>query len=148
MATFKSLKELNAYLQKQVQATMQKEVAEVVKDVIQDHVQKDVYDKYDPIEYIRFGHDGGLIDRRNIESRPIEDGIEVENITTHRNLRNTGDKYIPEVIETGVGYDILGGYDYEKPRPFIANSREDLRKSGDHVQALKEGLKKKGFKVE
>lgn len=137
------MRELNAYLQKQVQATLENEVAETVKDVMQDHIQKDVYDVYTPKQHIRDGYNGGLIDRDNIESRSIKDGIEVENITKHDG------KYIPAVIETGEGYTYSGyGYEYEEPRPFIANSRMDLQKNKQHVQALKDGLKEKGIRVE
>lgn len=143
MPTFKDLKSLNVYLQKQVQEVMEKEVSETVKDVMQEHIQKDVYDKYEPKRYQRLEHNGGLIDRDNIESRPIRNGIEVENVTYHDG------KYIPLVIETGEGYTYEGyGYAYEKPRPFIAETKKDLNKNKQHVQTLKKGLKKKGFKVE
>lgn len=140
---FKDMKSWNAYLQKQVQAALENEVAEAVKDVIQDHVQKDVYDAYNPKIHIRDEHDGGLIDRRNIESRPIKDGIEVENVTRHDG------KYIPTVIETGQGYTYSGyGYGYEEPRPFIANTREQIKKEQIHTKTLKKALEQKGFKVE
>ena len=92
MPAFKDLKSLNAYLQKQVQEVMEKEVSETVKDVMQEHIQKDVYDKIPEIE-----HNGGLIDRDNIESRPIRNGIEVENVTYHDG------KYIPLVTRLVMG---------------------------------------------
>lgn len=143
MATFRNMKDLNAYLQKQVQAALENEVAETVKDVMQDHIQKDVYDAYTPKQHIRDGYDGGLIDRDNIESRSIKDGIEVENVTKHDG------KYIPAVIETGEGYTYSGyGYGYEEERPFIANSKKDLQDNKQHVKALKDALKKKGIRVE
>jgi hypothetical protein len=143
MPQFNSIKQLEAYINKLAKETLQNDdtVKNAVVDVMQQHVQTDVYDAYpNPKVYVRTGLLGS---EESFQRENTGEGIAIYN------TRQDGDVYIPEVIETGEGYSFRGyGYDYEKPRPFIENSRQDLRKNGQHVDALKKALKSKGLSIE
>ena len=133
------LADLEKKLKKKIEDVMENEVAKVVIDEGKKQVQKEVYDKYEPKKYQRTGR---LKEEWSKES--IDNGIRVINT---REDDKTG-KYIPKVIETGEGYDYGGyGYAYEKPRPFIQKTRESLEDSGNHIKALRKGLKRQGVKV-
>lgn len=110
----------------------------MVKDKMQQHVQSDVYDVYEPKVYERTGDL-----KKDIEIREVADGVAI--IPT-RTDEETG-RYIPDVIESGKGYMYNYGYGYEKPRPFVENTRKELRDTGAHVEKLKLGLKARGLDV-
>ncbi|MGG1664534.1 hypothetical protein [Brevibacillus sp. NRS-1366] len=110
----------------------------MVKDKMQNHVQKDVYDVYKPKIYERTGEL-----KKDIVIRELVDGVV---IVPTRTDEETG-RYIPEVIESGNGYSYNYGYGYEQPRPFVENTRKELRDTGAHVEKLKQGLKARGLDV-
>lgn len=164
----KNLKELKGELQKKVNKALQNDVAPVVKNTMIKHIDEDVYDVYEPSTYVRrFNHSGievqspfdntentGLEDIDNIISIVQNDTLIVENDTLgSRFYRDKKGKWktsknynqpIAEVIETGHGYDV---WDDAEPRPFIKNTRNELRETGKHAEALKKGLEKQGLKV-
>lgn len=157
MPTFRSLKTLNAYIKKQINDSLKEEVLEAVKDVELDHISDDVLGAYNPIEYAR-RDTRGIDDPANIIAAPPRDGIlEVENVTQFNpgyGSDNTGYGLVG-LIEYGNGWN---GYNYEyphpggrkpfnKPRPFIQNTKEDLKNNKQHVIALKDGLNKRGIKT-
>jgi glycyl-tRNA synthetase (class II) len=140
MPNFKNLKELEKYINEQAKKALQngKYVKNTVVETGKKHVDKDVYAVYEPKQYERTG-----LLRESWDVENTDDGIAVFN------TRTDGEKYIPEVIETGIGYDYSGyGYAYEKPRPFITNAREELRNSNTLKEAMKKDLKDAGFDVE
>jgi|LSQX01.2.fsa_nt_gb hypothetical protein len=162
---FRNMSELSKALEKHIKQSMENEVAEVVKDVMQEKINDEVYMSYrhssgdsgrqEPYRYERRYYEGGLIDRDNIAHEVSKDGtLTVENIAKGK---DSGDDLAP-LIEMGhnKGY---GSYDYTsnrdntqdqylQPRPFIAKTREELQKEGKHIKALKDGLKKQGLRVE
>lgn len=149
---FKSLAELNAYLQKQIDKSLQTDVAENTKDLIKKHVETDVYAKYSPTEYIRRKEDGGLLDDENYLITPIENGVSIENITRDDGYATPSDpdRLVAPIVEDGVGYTWEWSKIYQKqpyPRPFIGNTRDELAK-GKAKEFLKKSLQGKGFKVE
>ncbi|GAF24534.1 phage protein [Bacillus sp. JCM 19047] len=120
---------------------MQKENSHVAKEVIktaQKRVQEDVYDQYDPRIYTRTGK---LKDSWGVENRAK--GIAV---LSNRYDDNDKNRYVAQVVETGQGYQFEFSYE-EIPRPFIANTREELRNSGVLSHALMLDLKAAGFKI-
>jgi hypothetical protein len=142
MPTFNNLKEMLEYIQKQANETLQDEVFETTRDVMQEHIQEDVYDAYTPADYERTYE---LISDDNIE------GKVADNTLTVKNTRHDGDRYVPEIIEEGKGYNwgYIRDLDEEiGARPFIANTKKDLQTNKQHVQAMKEGLKKRGLDVD
>jgi glycyl-tRNA synthetase (class II) len=140
MPSFKNLKELEKYINEQAKKALQngKHVKNTVIETGKKHVDKDVYSVYTPKIYERTG-----LLRESWDVENTDDGIAVFN------TRTDGEKYIPEVIETGIGYDYTGyGYAYENPRPFISNAREELHNSNALKEAMKKDLKDAGFDVE
>jgi hypothetical protein len=141
MTVIRNINELKKYINEQAKKALQngKHVKNTVIETGKKHVDKDVYEAYpNPKQYDRTG-----LLRESWDVENTDDGIAVFN------TRTDGDKYIPEVIETGIGYDYTGyGYDYEKPRPFISNAREELRNSNVLKEAMKKDLKDAGFDVE
>jgi len=140
MPSFKNLKELEKYINEQAKKALQngKHVKNTVIETGKKHVDKDVYSVYAPKIYERTG-----LLRESWDVENTDDGIAVFN------TRTDGEKYIPETIEYGINYDYSGyGYAYEKPRPFINNTREELRNSNAFKEAMKKDLKDAGFDVE
>ena len=152
----KNLKELQNALQDKIDYALLTDVADTVSDVMTDHIARDVYDVYTPATYKRRLNNGGLLDKDNINSSIEENTLVVENNTKGKPYYRVGagftysqnkGKEIVGVIETGDGYDI---HDWEYdgvPRPFIQNTREDLKNNKYHITALKQGLEKQGLEV-
>lgn len=141
MPTFNNLNDLLKHIKKNTQEVLETKVAENVKEKLIRHVESDIY-SYKPKKYVRHYEIGelGLGSPENVVINPIENGVEIVNITEHDG------KYIPYVVETGVGYDYTGyGYEYENPRPFVKNTKEELERTGEHIEILKKELKNKNF---
>lgn len=140
--TFKNLDSLFKHIEKQVQDTMENEVADAVKDNMAEAVQTSVYDAYNPMYYKRRMQNGGLIDKDNMEVTEIPNGISVRDVVPLDNgRRDCRDFSLDEIIVNG-----WGNQPFE--RDFYAETKERLSENNDHVEALKQGLKKRGFKVE
>lgn len=137
--TFKNLDSLFKHIEKQVQDTMENEVADAVKDNMAEAVQTDVYNAYTPMYYKRRMQNGGLIDKDNMEVTEIPNGISVRDVAPLDNGRR--DFSLDGIIVNG-----LGNQPFE--RDFYTETKERLSENNDHVEALKQGLKKRGFKVE
>ena len=150
MATAKNLKELEALIMKQVQESLINDVSKKVIQVAQQHVVEDVYDVYEPVppEYGGYKRTGKLA--TSFVTNETESGIEIEN-NRYENGRN-----ITEIIEYGhedsaYGYEYPayypGGQNFIQPRPFIENTRDEIRARNLHVEELKRSLNKKGIKT-
>jgi len=151
MAQYTSFETLLADLQKQVNKSLVEDVAPVVKDVMRDNILSTVYSAYKPVKYIRRYNDGGLLDNENIHSELVSDGtISITNDTPINEEYDGDDSTmsLTEQIIEGKGYSYnLEGAAYLESRDFMEDTREELRQTGDHVEALKNGLRKKGFEV-
>lgn len=130
------------------------EVFESVSNVQLEHIDKDVMSVYRPAEYER--RDNGLESPKNIwASRSAQNELVVENMTS----------FNPDYGTENYGYGLVGlieygdgwrgfFYDYQsekntrylKPRPFIANTKKDLKANQQYVQAMKDGLKARGVR--
>lgn len=166
MPEFKSLTELNKHLQKQLKDALNNEVAEVIKSEEQRKVKTEVYDKYnvvkgeqkEPYVYQRRGSSGGLSDKKNMKSRTknVRNGAElsIENKTKGKDENI----YISDLVEGGDGYNGLDynfksnrdgtAEQYLQARPFQQKTVESLEQSGEHVEALKNGLQRLGLDVQ
>lgn len=144
------MKELQNALQDKIDYALLTGVSDTVSEVMTDHIIRDVYDVYNPLLYLRRYNQGGLLDKNNINSSIEEDTLIVENNTKGNPylLSASKGKEIVEIIETGNGYDFENWEYYGIPRPFIQNTRDDLKANKYHVKALKQGLKKQGLEVE
>ena len=153
----KNLKKLRKEIEKGIRNALKKEVFETVKYTELVNIDKEVYEVYPtPKRYERRYEKKGLGDEGNIvyDVKKIKEGtLSVENVTEFNErykTMNSGEGLV-DLIEKGqkrskYQYD-YPRYPYAKARPFITRTREELMKSKRHVEALKEGLKRNGFKV-
>ena len=151
----KNLKELEKELYKRINTALEEDVADVVKDIMTDHIIQDVYEAYEPTGYQRRYANGGLLDPNNIIATLGNNGeMLVQNITLgseyyyipsiKRSFRSANaDKFISPIIEYGIDYDVVGVF----PRPFMQNTHDDLEQNHYHTQAMKQSLKKQGLEV-
>lgn len=136
--TFKNLNELFAYIEKDIQDTMVNEVADEVKDEMVTAVETSVYRVYDPVQYNRRYGNGGLGARENMQVTEIPNGISVRDIAPLDNGRT--DYALDDIVVNGLGRMPF-------PRDFYSECKEQLEITGNHKEALKQGLKNRGYKV-
>ncbi|MEW5569592.1 hypothetical protein [Rossellomorea marisflavi] len=138
------MKELKAYVDAKAKEAMNKgtHVKSEVIETGKAHVQSDVYDVYTPSTSQRgYKRTGQLKEQWDTEE--TANGM---NVFPSRRDEDTG-KYIPEVIESGDGYD----FEFEfngRARPFVENTRQELAANkGRLADALKQDLKSVGVNV-
>lgn len=164
MPTFYNLNNLSKFLNGKIADAMKTDVAETVRNVEQKNIDDTVYSGYrpstsdgEPWRYERRRDNGGLRDRKNMvaDVQVTSDGVKllVENITTgsQDNFR------IDDLVEYGDGtngkeYGYKRNRDgtadqYLRGRPFTRNTIEELERTGEHVDALINGLRKNGIEV-
>lgn len=158
MAVQKVLERINRQLSSKIDSALSKEVFEEVRDEEAATIESEVYGVYTPKKYRRRGEHGGLADQRNIQGSVQSGVLTVVNRTAPNpsgcvNSRLvTTDKNLPQLVEHGDGYksyhyNFPSDGSYMEARPFTAKIVENLKKSGAHVKALKDGLKRRGVKV-
>ena len=143
----KSLKELRKVVEKAIDDSLENEVFETTRSEEIKSIETDVFAVYTPKIYERRAF-GGIDDEENIVHDEVKNGtIKIENITEFNpgyETENAGPE-LATLIEYGHGgkdyyYDYPSSDDFCDPRPFIANTRKRLEKSGKHKEALKNGL--------
>lgn len=170
----KNLKELRKHIEKAISNSLENEVFEDVRETERRHVQTDVFDVYKPRvyhrrefypeEYVSYGETGiGVKDERNIIFDPVKNGVlKVENVAKFNpryKTKNHGPG-LEILIEYGHGargiyYDCVrpdaprsSWPPYAYPRPFIANTREEIKQTKSHVKAMKLGLRRNKIECE
>jgi hypothetical protein len=155
---FRSLKDLEKFLNDSIEKAIQGKVVKKIKNVMRKHIIKDVYRVYNPVFYDRRGTNGGLLAQENIISNQRDKNtVEVFNIAErNRDYSNTVyvNKYLTPLIEFGhdkakqstlagkQGYNYAYKYlAYYQPRPFMRNTRNELRKSKVHIPVFMNDLK-------
>jgi hypothetical protein len=162
---FKDVNSLLKAIQEKVSSTLLNEVAEKVRDVEQEMIDKDVYavynvidgEQYEPFEHKRRRDHGGLKDRSTMVGYVTEsnNSSQLEVINEAKGDQDTS-LYIAPLVEYGDSYG--EGYDYKtnrtntadqylSPRPFKEDTVKELQQTGEHIQALKQGLIKRGLNV-
>ncbi len=136
--TCKNLDDLFAHIKKDIQNTLEHEVAEEVKETMSQVVQTSVYDVYDPFVYTRRFNNGGLMSTKNMKSRVDKNTLTVANETPLDNGRT--DYSLTDIIVNGLGRQPF-------PRDFISQTEENLDITQNHVWAMKQGLKNRGYDV-
>lgn len=140
---FNNLKELQSFLKSKINKSLIENVSPVVKETMHDSVDSIVYLEYSPVVYERRMDKGGLSDISIMDDELISDGV--------LSVSNGQPDSLVETVITGEGYTYhpwngtRGAY--EKPRDFISNTVETLKKTKRHVNALRDGLKKQGINV-
>lgn len=136
--TFKNLNDLMKHITKDVTDVLQHEVADTAKSHMQEAIQTTVYDAYDPEHYTRRMGNGGLLDGDNIEAAVSGDTLTVRDVAPLDNGRT--DYMLDDIVIHGYGNQPF-------PRDYISTTEERLIRTNDHVEAMKQGLKKKGYNV-
>ncbi len=137
--TFKNLDSLMKHIEKDIQHTLQDEVAETVKYHMSETIQQNVYNAYSPMYYKRRGEQSGFIDKSNIKATVNGNTLTVKDIAP---LDNGNTQYkLDAIIEFGWG-------NMPFKRPFCDDTEERLLATNDHVKAMKQGLREKGYKVD
>lgn len=136
--TFDNLDSLFNQIEGDIQDVLEHEVAGVVKEHMGLAVKTSVYDAYAPECYKRRMSNGGLSAIENIEAKVEGNTLTVRDNTPLDNERT--DYALDEIIVNGYGNQPF-------PRDFYEETIERLVKTGDHVGALKAGLKEKKYKV-
>lgn len=150
----KSLKELRNYIEKCIDDSLENEVLETVKKIETSHVEEDVFDVYSPSAYERRST-LGIDDPDNIVGNITQNGVlEIENITEFNPEYETENRGLGLVKLIEYGHKTSGYfYDYPKsdnftdPRPFISNTKKEIKENKSHVIAIKSGLEKHKIKV-
>ncbi len=140
----RTLSELEKKIQEKIRKALDENVAKAVKEEQSKVILEEVYPIYP--EPKRYQRTFGLSNPKNMEHEMIDDNTVA--IRSHYIDRENNDKNVGYVVATGEGYDHTGyGYAYELPRPFPEWTKEKLKQSKVHIEALKEGLKGQGVKV-
>lgn len=134
----KNIKELAKEIERLTAKAMQRNnsnVKQVAIKAAQDKTESEIY-SYEPQIYERTGKL-----KESWIANDTASGVVIEN------TYEDNDKDILEVVETGVGYDFTGyGYEYEKPRPVIEPTKQDLQ-DGRLIDALSKDLNSIGIKT-
>lgn len=156
-------KNLTEKVQHTVNQIAMDEVLDAVKEVEQKHIYEDVYAVYKPIQYKRRYCNNGLMTNDRIVGDLNGNTLEVKNIAEPNTSINqtfynpSHNTQFSEWIEFGETYNgnakylfnrDMSGEPWANPRPFTANTIEDLRQNKQHIEALKKGLKKRKIKTE
>lgn len=158
---FKNINDLNIYLQKIIDQSLADQVAKTVKDEIQMSVSETVYNAYDPRVYNRRGGSsnggmgnplgtGSLADQEEMISEVSGGVLRVVDVAGFN--ENYGHENDSIDMGKSLAYNIEYGYGdktapYKAPRPFIQKATEEMKETKSHVNALAEGLSKRGVQV-
>jgi len=158
--TVNSLKDLEKILQNKINSSLEKEVTNTVRNTMVRNIEDTVYGAYKPIEYNRRSIDDGLADPSNIGGVLVNGELQVFNATItnpeihvngYNGISQNEGEYLTPIIEYGKNYDFNsenGDLGYEQPRPYVENTREELKATKDYITAFKQGLKRQGIDVE
>jgi len=156
MPQFRSLKELQDYLEHFVADVMEKtaDVERALVDAMVEEVIRVVYNAYQPTEYQRRGENDGLADPRNMMITGVsfltggKVHVTFENLAEANDLGRDGEMLTDIIVEGNPEDWANPDGPWSAPRDFIASTAENLRNNPTElVAALKKGLAAKGFTV-
>lgn len=150
---YDDVEELLKSLETDIEDTLMHEVLDEVKEIELRHVEEDVLDVYTPKIYERRGiGEGGIDDPDNIVGTVENMELEVENITPFASGYGTWNRGVglAELINdgnntSGFFYDYYG--EFNRPRPFIDNTADEIERTDDVENALAKGLNKRKWTV-
>ena len=136
--TFKNLDTLMTHIEKDMQKVLKNEVAETVKENMKAAIDENVYDVFTPEFYNRRMENGGLADKDNMEATISGNVLMVRDVAPLDNGRT--DYELDRIIVEGLGKQPF-------PRDFYGGTAERLEDNGEHIKAMKDGLRKRGYTV-
>lgn len=138
-------------LKSDIEDTLMDEVLDEVKDIELSHIEEDVFSVYSPSIYKRRLSDG-IDDPDNIVGEVYNMQLEVGNVAEFNDdygtynygigladLINDGER------KSGFFYDYQG--EFERARPFIDNTIDEVEQTDSVENALAKGLKKRNYDV-
>lgn len=134
-----------------IEDTLMDEVLDEVKNIEIEHIGQDVFSVYSPSIYKRRLNDG-LDDPSNIVGEVRDMQLKVENVAefddgygTYNHGRGLADLINDGEGRSGFFYDYPGRF--ERARPFIDNTIEEIEQTDSVENALAKGLKKRNYDV-
>jgi hypothetical protein len=117
-----------------------KTIGDILIDDVREHIDSDVYAKYNPPEPI-YERTENL--KRSIKKTPIDktvNGISIDvyaddDIAKSHHMYDSKNPFEPYagIVETGEGYDFNYPFGYNRPRPFMKNT---IEKNSDSIASL------------
>lgn len=138
----KSLKDLQKIIKQDITKKLNENSSQTkIKNINRISVSKEVYSVYKPTKYLRRADDGGLTDPENINIyvNPTNTGVKLtlENTTKPKGFDFAGKnfEYLAPIVEYGIknGKNI-----WEKPRPFMKNTADELQNKKVVSRIIKE----------
>jgi hypothetical protein len=155
MPTFDSLKQMKKYLDETFKDIAENEVKKEVITTIKEHIESDVNNAYDPIEYNRKHYLENSLDGK-VESTASGLKLTVEHDENKMNYYSvvSGDKVSGNAvawwIEHGEIYPLWGTessdgkpFTYLDSRPYMENSYKELQEQNVISHVVKKALKKR-----
>ena len=150
--SFRSIKELNRHIEKSVNNTLQKEVAQTAKSAMAEAVEEEVYSRPSGF-YKRRGTDGGLGDTDNMRTELTANGeLTLTNETEVNPFQRSDGSYFNNAFPSEYGlaeiveFGNAGGIVSNPARPFHGKTVEKL-KDGRTVDAIRKGLERQGISI-
>lgn len=156
----KNKKDLEKVLRKIAKKSLETEVSDTAKEIMKEKIDSVVYAAYTP-----YSSDGETEYyertyklRDSVHTKMYGDNLlelfnnrfdENEQITSENSFYHNSGRYIPNVIESGKGYEWGYRRDLNKEigaRPFCKATYEEL-KSGKFKKSFVKGIEKQGFKI-
>lgn len=142
MALCSDLQDFMNVLNFAIDDTMWNNMREAVIGGLQESIQKNVYDVYQPKKYERKKENGGLIDPRNFE---VDYDDRIKLLTAHSNRLDwePTTPYHPKRVVFPVVEEEIHRYDWwgdAFPRPFHEPAEKELVESGLADRVLEQGV--------
>lgn len=147
MSFFEHYAKFGYQFQQDLNEVLLGDAAEAVKDIMQQKLDQNVYsyDASDQAMATRRYDDGGLAGRENMVAR-VDPGLTlvVENVAPFQDRRDANRGHdLSDVVDQGIK-----GYHQPAPRPFVWETEDECISSGRVLQAINDGLRKKGYVIE
>lgn len=160
MPNFKNLKELEDYMRKRVLPTAMEEVGEKIEDKLKTRITKDVYNSYTPEQYDRTYELRDSITSTEpvdisgtiyVEVKHDDSLIHAVPPNHHMSIVNNSDvsSFIGQWINYGDVPNIFNdrNYVWMNPRPYMDNTKEEIRKFKLLKKELKKSIRKLNIKT-
>lgn len=159
MPQFKNLTQLDVYLKKLIKNSME-DVGKVVENKTREKIDEVVYQANTPSQYERTRELQNSLIHTQPKQFDNETVVEVKHddamfgwYEPNQHISVLSGDELPvevlaEIVNDGKAGHIFGEGFWTKPRPYIEESLEEIKKDKLHIKAMKDSLKSKGIKVE
>lgn len=137
--SFDNLNQLKREINSRINNSLRSNVSNYVVDKLKEHIDKDVYNSYTPVDYQRRKENDGLLDESNIRSKVISQELSVYEEAEIEGPRLRGEKFknrdgLARLIENGA-YNPWNNksYKWTKPRKFISNTQKEINKNYSEI---------------